>query len=225
MIYGRRFFQHKTREGFHSKRFGVLDSNFQYRYVLYLLLSVGGSASLFLAASSYFVSDNYEILKNLSYDLQPDLLYHLEKEVFWLYGFMWVGILSVLFFVGFIGFNLTKKLSHPLLVIENHLKKLSQGHWNIPQLEIHEESEFKEALDSYNYFYKSLQANAESEIKLLEKISVDPNNREAYMAWQSLIQKKRMMLGIEGLSNSAPIKHEVETSEVSVSARTSRPAA
>jgi hypothetical protein len=60
-----------------------------------------------------------------------------------------------------------------------------------------EDDDFRDLSMTYDYFYRSLKANTEAELKLIEKLTIDPQNREAYAAWKSLMTIHRARLGIE----------------------------
>ena len=77
------------------------------------------------------------------------------------------------------------------------MHKLMLGQWNVPDYPIPEEDDFRDLSMTYDYFYRSLKANTETELKLLEKLSIDPQNREAYAAWKHLLSEKRSRLGIQ----------------------------
>lgn len=216
MIYGRRIIQHKPLDGFKSRRFRVLDESFQYKYALYLLAAVGGAALAFLIPTAYFLNQNYSLLKDLAYDYAPGLLDHLEREVMWLNMFMVISAASSLGFVFIISLKLTGRLIAPMQLMQRHLKKLSVGAWNTPDLTTRDMDDFKDVVSAYNYFYSSLKANTEAELKTLEKLSIDPDNREAYAAWKTLLMKKRQMLGIETKVDTN------DFSEVRTSTRSSR---
>lgn len=197
MIYGRRIIQHKPLNGFKSRRFRIIDESFQYKYALYLIAAVGGAAVAFMIPAAYFLNQNYSLIKELAFDHAPTLLDHLEREVLWLNMFMVISALSSLSFVFVIAIKLTGRLIAPMMLMQRHLKKLSLGEWSTPDLTTRDMDDFKDVVSAYNYFYNSLKANTEAELKTLEKLAIDPDNREAYAAWKTLLMKKRQMLGIE----------------------------
>ncbi|MNT26749.1 hypothetical protein D3C72_1623420 [compost metagenome] len=91
------------------------------------------------------------------------------------------------------------------------MHQLMLGQWDIPDFKLPEDDDFRDLSMTYDYFYRSLKANTEAELKLLEKLTIDPQNREAYAAWKSLMNTQRARLGIEEtfISND----HVVEMTE------------
>jgi len=77
------------------------------------------------------------------------------------------------------------------------MKELMHGNWHIPDYKLSIDDDFRDLSVTYDYFYRSLKANTEAELKLIEKLSIDPQNREAYAAWKNLIVIKRSRLGMQ----------------------------
>ncbi|MNL44819.1 hypothetical protein D3C87_1674190 [compost metagenome] len=77
------------------------------------------------------------------------------------------------------------------------MHQLMLGQWHIPDYAMPVDDDFRDLSMTYDYFYRALKANTETELKLLEKLSIDPSNREAYAAWKQLLSEKRARLGIE----------------------------
>ena len=98
---------------------------------------------------------------------------------------------------------MTRKLIDPLVIMEKHMRKLTQGEWTAPDLP-HQQNDFNELLATYDYFYRSLKVMTESEIELLQKLHVDPANREAYAAWKFLLDSKSKRLGVSLIFQSKP---------------------
>ena len=96
----------------------------------------------------------------------------------------------------FLSIRMTKNLLAPLISMEKHMHQLMLGQWHIEDYKIPEEDDFRDLSMTYDYFYRALKANTETELKLLEKLSIDPQNREAYAAWKHLLLEKRSRLGL-----------------------------
>lgn len=211
MLYGRRVIEpQRVPHGQGPKRF-ILNKAFQYKYCWYMITAVAGGAILFLLPAYYFVSQNYELFKSLAYDTQPHLVGHLEREVTWLQVFLGVAFVSITAVTLFLSIRMTKNLLSPLVRMEKHMHQLMLGQWHIPDYANPEEDDFRDLSMTYDYFYRSLKANSETELKLLEKLSIDPQNREAYAAWKQLLVLNRARLGFkeEFISN----ENVVELSE------------
>lgn len=197
MLYGRRVIEpQRAPQGQNSRRF-ILNKAFQYKYSWYMITAVAGGAILFLLPAFYFINQNYELFKSLAYDTHPNLVAHLEREITWLRIFL---VASFAFIGGvtlFLSIRMTRNLLSPLIRMEKHMHQLMLGQWHIPDYHLPEEDDFRDLSMTYDYFYRSLKANTETELKLLEKLSIDPQNREAYAAWRHLLTEKRARLGIK----------------------------
>ncbi len=177
------------------KRKWILDRNFQLNYISYLTLAVSGTSLMAFGAAYYFLNQNFQLFTALAFDTHPGLVQHLEREIVWLRGFMLIDLTVVVFSTLFLTFRMTQKLINPLLRMEKHMRKLTQGEWAIGDL-TNQENDFNELLATYDYFYRSLKMMTLTEMELLQKLHVDPANREAYAAWRSLLESKSKRLGI-----------------------------
>ncbi len=177
------------------KRKWVLDRNFQLNYISYLTLAVSGASLMAFGAAFYFLNQNFQIFTTLAFDTHPGLVLHLEREVVWLKAFMVVSFVLIVLSTLFLTLRMTRQLIDPLVSMEKHMRKLTQGEWSVPDL-IHQQNDFNELLSTYDYFYRSLKGMTESEIELLKKMHVDPANREAYAAWKFLLDSKSKRLGV-----------------------------
>ncbi|KYG69466.1 hypothetical protein AZI87_09810 [Bdellovibrio bacteriovorus] len=196
MLYGRRVIEpQRVPHGQGPRRF-ILNKSFQYKYCWYMVTAVAGGAVLFLLPAYYFIVQNYDLFKSLAYDTHPYLVEHLEREVTWLKIFLSASFLFLMGVTLFLGIRMTKNLLSPLVTMERHMHQLMLGQWHIPDYHLPEEDDYRDLAMTYDYFYRALKANTETELKLLEKLSIDPQNREAYAAWKHLLAEKRARLGI-----------------------------
>ncbi len=180
----------------------IVSRAFQRKYVWYFVTALAGSAFLFMLPSFLFVKQNYELFKSLAYDTQPMLVQHLEREVKWLTIFMVSSVLCLFGFTLFLSFRMTKSLVLPLVRMEKHMHQLMLGHWNIENFEIEEDDDFRDLSMTYDYFYRSLKASTENELRLLEKLKIDMKDREGHSALRDLIKEKRNRLGIQDAPSS-----------------------
>lgn len=194
MFYGRRRIDPGLVKNLRKRKW-VLDRNFQLNYISYLTLSVSGASLLAFGTAFYFLNQNFQLFIALAFDTHPGLVQHLEREVAWLRIFMAVSLVVIIFSTLFLTLRMTRKLIDPLVSMEKHMRKLTQGEWNVPDL-INDQNDFNELLSTYDYFYRSLKIMTESEMGLLQKLHVDPANREAYAAWKSLLESKSKRLGV-----------------------------
>lgn len=199
MLYRRRFIEQNRTEyqtQSNTKKL-IVSKNFQYKYCWYVFTAVAGGALLFLIPSFFFISQNYELFKTLAYDVQPHLVSHLEREVIWLKIFLFLSFIFISLVTLVLSMRMTKNLLSPLLRMEKHMHKLMLGQWNTPDFSIRDIDDFRELAMTYDYFYRALKANTEVELSLLTKLNIDPQNREAYAAWNQLLNTKRARLGIK----------------------------
>lgn len=173
----------------------ILDESIQLKYTLYLCMAITGSVLLFFLPTYFFINQNYQIFLRLAFDTHPALLKHLEREIHWLWFFLASGLICIGLLSFFLTIRMTRNLIDPLARMEQHMRKLLQGHWHIPDFDV-PKNDFKDLSLTYDYFYRVLKINTEMELKLLEKLNVDAQNREAYAAWKSLIEIKQQKLGL-----------------------------
>lgn len=194
MLYGRRVIEpQRVHQGRSPRRF-ILNKSFQYKYCWYMVTAVAGGAIVFLLPSYFFISQNYELFVKLAYDTYPQLVQHLEREVVWLKAFLGISFAFLIGMTLLLSVRMTKNLLSPLINIEKHMHQLMRGQWNTPNLPEHDD--FKEFGMTYDYFYRALKANTETELELLQKLNIDPQNREAYASWKHLLAAKQALLGI-----------------------------
>lgn len=197
MLYGRRVIEpQRVPQGQGPRRF-ILNKSFQYKYCWYMITAVAGGAILFLLPAYFFVNQNYELFKSLAYDTHPSFVAHLEREVTWLQIFLAASFVFLTGVTLFLSIRMTKNLLSPLVTMERHMHQLMLGQWHIPDYHLPDDDDFRELGMTYDYFYRALKANTETELKLLEKLNIDPQNREAYAAWKHLVAEKRARLGIK----------------------------
>lgn len=221
MIYGRRLFD-KSQEGpFHKKPvhrvFRVLNSHFQWKYTLSLMAFLMVSLLFFLAPSWYFMSQNYGIFDRLARSSEPQLLQHLNRELLWLVGFTAFSIAALIVVTIWVGLKMTANIIGPLISMERHIWKVTTGDWSSSDFKIRSEDDFRDLAEAYSYLYRSLKAQAESELKLLEKIHIDPEYRDAFNALHSLMDLKRKQMNLPTpaptpVTSISPVPGEVRVS-------------
>jgi hypothetical protein len=216
MIYGRRVIEshqwlYKTGS---LRRFRVVDRSFQWKYTLYILAAVVGSALIFMGPALFFLHQNYEIFSSLAYQTDPGLVEHLERETIWLNLYFGLGVVLLAVLCTSIGLKLTDTLAGPLLSMENHMRRLAQGDWSQSDFRLRVTDDYRTLGDTYAYLYKSLQAQTHQDLRWLEKIVIDPQNREAVAAWEALVRTKQSQLGIAKLGATAVNETDAKTFEV-----------
>ncbi len=168
----------------------------QTKNTLLVCLMIAAACLLFFLPSVYFLEQNYTVFRDLAFDLQPQLVRHLEREILWLKAFMTLSVVVLAVITYTFISKITRNMMKTLVEMEEHMRQLLIGRWNIPHFESQNDEDIKELSMTYDYLYRSLKVNTEIELKLLEKINVDHHNREAYAAWKNLIDLKRQRLGL-----------------------------
>lgn len=215
MYLGRRALKVEPSHFRQKRRTRFIQERFQIKYTLFLIIAVTLTLLISGGPIYYFARQNYQIFMKLAYTSAPELIAHLTREWAWIHIFLAVAFIGVLSVCAYISIHITTRMVVPLNLMEDHLKKLSHGNWNIPNLRIRSGDEFQELIQVYNYFYNSLKANAEAELQMLQKISVEPKNPEAQHHWEKLLALKSSLLGInhplktigEGSAESRDLRH------------------
>jgi len=217
MIYGRRFFEADDRKylveeptrGAVLRRpqpIRLLYRNFQIKYTLFLLAAIAGSMLIFVGPAWYFISQNYGIFSQLAYDTQPALLEHLEREKSWLLFLFIFTEIATMGFAAWVGLRVTSRLVGPIWSLEKHMKKVTLGDWTSEDFKIRRTDDFQSLANTYSYLYRSLRAQTEQEIKMLEKLVVDPKDHSNYSTWKTLIDSKKSQLGWLDKSNVGSVE-------------------
>lgn len=172
--------------------------SFQWKYTGFLIAAVFGTVSLFLGVVYYQVLQNYDIFRQLAFANSPELVMHLDREVTEFGLFISATLVAIFSFCLVLGLRFTGNVIKPVIHLERHMKKITQGDWSSQDFRFRTNDDLGDLLDTYSYLYRSLRAHTEYEIKLLEKIAIDPNNRESIAIWKSLVQQKRAQLNLPG---------------------------
>jgi hypothetical protein len=179
-----------------KKRWQSWHHVFRLKYTAFLIATVFGTMALFLGVAFYEIHQNYELFKQLAYDTQPQMLADLEREMTQLGLFVFASLSAVFLFCFVLGMKLTKGILGPLIHLEGHMKKITQGNWMSADFRFNTNEDMSELFDTYSYMYRSLRAHTEYEIKMLESLVIDPNNRESIAVQKNLVQQKRAQLGL-----------------------------
>lgn len=218
MIYGRRLFD-KSHEGpFYKKPahrvFRVINSRFQWKYTLSMTLFVLTCMGFFLAPTWYFLSQNYIIFDRLARQAEPQLLQHLQREILWLAGFSIFSLIALGIVTVWVGLKMTANIVGPLISMERHIWKVTTGDWSTKDFRIRAEDDFRDLAEAYSYLYRSLKAQAESELQLLEKLQVETEHRDSLSALSGLIDLKKKQMNLRPplvpVTEVTPISASVE---------------
>lgn len=176
----------------------IIDRKFQMKYTFALVGAILGAVLPIALVSLYFLNENYGVFIDLALRQSPELLTHLAREKTWVNVCIVALVIGVTIFSFLFGLRLTNKLAEPLIVMKEHIKLLSRGHWNIPDLVPSEDEEFYELIEAYHYFYKSLRHQTKSEIERLQKMALASKgmDEKSQELWNELISEKAKRLSI-----------------------------
>lgn len=167
------------------------------RLIYHFFLATTLTTLFLLGPFIYLVNQNFNFFHNLAIGMSPSLLGHLDREQLGLNILVIILIVSLFASNWWFSMKLLRNFRGQIHALELHLKHLIRGEWYTPPLRVRDQDEFKQIVDQYGYFYKSLQALTKAEIHLLEKMKIAPSDRENYMAWTTLLQQKKSRLGHE----------------------------
>lgn len=154
------------------------------------MLAAGLGTILTIVPIYYLLNQNYQLFFNLAYDHAPTVLKNLERERGWINTLLITNFLGVVVFFTILSLKLTTRIVGPLRVLRTHMRFLSRGHWSQSTIALREHDEFQELISSYNYLYKSLQAQFYKELQLLKQIRVDHHDRDSFQAWKTLLEDR-----------------------------------
>ena len=142
-----------------------VDRDFQERITRYLIGLSAISSLLFLLPALYFTNQNYSIFVDLADLNNPALSNYLFRERVGINVIFIVAFLTQAVFWYFFTKKMTEKIAAPAKVLRNHIRIASRGDFSLLPVKIREGDEFKDLINSYNYFYKLLQSQYLREIE------------------------------------------------------------
>lgn len=208
MLQGRRLHENKTpwraaAKGQHRQSIRFFNSRLQWRYALTLGVLTLSMVAIFAGTAWYFIQDNYNLFAKIAYDTHPGMVAHLERERVWIACLLVFASIIAGSIALVTALRITTVLLGPLYAMERHMQKAIRGDWTSTTFHIREKDDLRDIVGTYAYLYRTLRAQAEAELKLLEQISVDPRQVQAVQAWESLSSLKRKQLGISDPVTSA----------------------
>lgn len=167
-----------------------IDRQFQLKYTRYILGMATVSALIFLAPTLYFINQNYSIFMQLTDELSPGLAAYIARE-----QFSFNLTFSVLFIANFVFWavfsnKMTAKIAGPAKILRNHIRLLSRGDFTLAPVHLRDDDEFKELVNTYNYFYTLLKVQNERELHELKKVREAMSNPVAKELITNLIQER-----------------------------------
>lgn len=217
MLHGRRPHQNKAhartpRPPKSRLAIRLINRGLQWRYARILALTSVVLTAAFAVPAWHFIRENYELFTRIAYDTHPGLVSHLEREQIWIGMLLLLGTSAAGFITMLTTLRMTTVLLGPLNSMERHMRQIIRGDWSSHEFRVRETDEMREVTGTYSYLYRTLRAQADAEMKLLEKITVDPREVESARAWMTLMNLKRKQLGLS----------EIESAEDSASSQDSR---
>ncbi len=185
---------------YQSRKVQFAEGPFQWRYTSFLVFSLLAAGVVAMGPIFYFVNQNFEIFIELAHHHAPDLVAHLEREKFVLFGCLGVSLVVISLFAFYASLRIARRVMHPLKVLERHIGFLSEGNYQMPEIQLRKEDEVKELVASYNYLYRSLRVNFEQELKdlaELESTELSAKQRELIRKWVTI---RRQQLGKSALT-------------------------
>lgn len=82
------------------------------------------------------------------------------------------------------------------------MKKVAKGDLSSGEFRHSETLDFLEIVAAYSFLYRHLRTQNETELKVLEKLIIDPYHRSSFSNWKALIEAKRNQLGIRSHENT-----------------------
>lgn len=208
MLQGRRLHENKTPwraapKGQHRKSIRFFNSHLQWRYALTLGTLTLSMVAVFAGTAWYFIQQNYNLFTRIAYDTHPGMVAHLERERLWIACLLILASLIAGLIALITALRITTVLLGPLYAMERHMQKAIRGDWSAAAFHVREKDDLRDIVGTYAYLYRTLRAQAEAELKMLEQIAVDPRQIQAMQAWENLSSLKRKQLGISDPVTSA----------------------
>lgn len=193
----------KSNLSFRHKYF--VQKSFQSKYTGYLVLCAFISAVIIGGPSYYFLNQNYAIFIDLAYANSPELIQHLQREQSWVNAFLFAALLSLVVVQVYLGLRLTFRIVGPLLALQKHMKTVTKGNLTVEPLNIRTADEFHTLVETYNYLYKTLQAQNIQDVKFLNKIKQSIQDKDTLDTVNNLIHEKTIQ--VIGSSSSTALKN------------------
>ena len=190
----------------------LINRELQWRYALSMAATNLILAVTFAGPAWYFIRQNYDLVTRIAYDTHPMLINALEREKTWIATLLVLGIVISAAVTLLTTLRVTTIILGPLSNMVGHMRKVVRGDWRNPEFRMRANDDMSDVTGTYTYLYRTLRAQSEAEIRLLEKIIVDPTQAESARAWLTLVNLKRKQLGLT----------EIEISEGFSSAQDSR---
>lgn len=176
-----------------------IDRQFQLKYSsrsFWLCIMSG----IFMAAPLfYLLNQNYSMLRDLMFGVEPELLRHIDREQVFLNIFLLAVFVGHLIFIKVFAKSMTAKIVGPLKKLRNRFRLLSRGEYAEPNLRVREDDEFHDLIASFNYFYAGLQDQTHRDLLRLKEARKLSNHPILKSNLDDMIKEKSMQLNVTSL--------------------------
>ncbi len=173
-----------------------VDRDFQERITRYLIGLSAVSSMLFLLPALYFTNQNYSIFVDLADLMNPQISNYLYRERVGLDVIFIVALAAQVVFWYFFTRKMTEKIAAPAKILRNHIRISSRGDFSLQPIRIREGDEFKDLINSYNYFYKLLQSQYLRELEDLKSLKKTTTNPLAIKILDQFIEERALRLDL-----------------------------
>jgi hypothetical protein len=179
----------------YTKRVGsFVNNHFQMKYTRYVFTLALVSAAVFMLPLLYFSNQNYNLFIKLSDILNPELTRYILKEQLQMHLFFGFTFIAYTAFWFTLGQKITAKISGPAKVLRNHMRQFCHGDYTLSTIQIREDDEFKELINTYNYFIQLLKTQKERDLQTLRTVLSTITNPVAHELISALIAEREQKI-------------------------------
>jgi methyl-accepting chemotaxis protein len=182
----------------------LVERDFQLRWTRGAVIGLALGLALVAGPLAAVLAHNYQLFERIAFNENPGLVNDLVREKGFFITYAAASSLFVLAFAWVFIYRASTRIAAPLKVLKNHLKLLSRGHWQQMSIHTRDNDEFRDLIESYNYFYASFQAQVRGELKALEQLRPSEEDRTRFDIWKKLVEKKTSQLQHRQLSVDVP---------------------
>jgi methyl-accepting chemotaxis protein len=164
--------------GISADQMPLSGTTFRYRFTKYAFYLLSGFTIVSCGTFIMFTYQNYEMFLKITYDFAPDVLNYLQRERAWLTTVTISFALASLVFVTLFVYRVASQVTGPVDKLHRRFKELSHGMFYLGPLRIRDNDEFRELIDSYNYFQEALKIQTTQEIHDLRALAEKARSKE-----------------------------------------------
>jgi hypothetical protein len=182
---------------FSQRSSAFIDREFQIKYTKYLIGMGIISMGMILLPAFTLSIQNYSLFIRLADQFSPQITDYLWREKVTLYITFSAIAVANIFLWWFVAHRLTSKLAGPAKVLRNHISRLIRSDYSVSTIRLREGDEFKELINSYNYFYTLLNTHTKRELNDLLLIAKSVNDLNAKGLIDNMIEERCVKLGLD----------------------------